>query len=244
MKTPRTLILAILALVSCNKSNDIWTKARPYQVIAESKLSNEKSIAEAGIANYPAQAVSAKISTKKIGKIILKTDETLAREEYILKVTPHVVRITGGSSAGVFYGIQTMLQEMNAYNGQLLCGTIKDAPRYAWRGYMLDESRMYSRMLSLCSLTSICTLVETRCSLATRHGQMTSISSLSCRKRTWKRLKKQKRTSSTELLHMWRHNRPDHLYDGIKDGYEMVLCPRRPMYFDHRNVAHHAEPMI
>jgi len=76
--------------------------------------------------------------------INLLLDNTLDnKEEYILTVRSNQIIIKGGSPAGVFYGIQTLLQELN--NSSLLrCGEIKDAPRYQWRGYMLDEARHFS----------------------------------------------------------------------------------------------------
>lgn len=74
--------------------------------------------------------------------IILSLDRTLQdKEGYLLVITPKQIQIKGGSPAGVFYGIQTILQLLT--NGDLRCGTIRDAPRYEWRGYMLDEARHF-----------------------------------------------------------------------------------------------------
>ena len=77
------------------------------------------------------------------GKVCLSLDSTLGAEEYVLKVRKGKVSIVGGSSAGVFYGIQTLLQEMESNDGCAYKGTIKDAPRFSWRGYMIDESRHF-----------------------------------------------------------------------------------------------------
>ena len=77
------------------------------------------------------------------GKSIrLRLDSSLGKEAYVLKARQHSLRISGGSPAGVFYGIQTMLQELAT--GGLKAGIIEDSPRYAWRGYMLDEARHFS----------------------------------------------------------------------------------------------------
>ncbi len=88
---------------------------------------------------YKAEIRSGGKPAKGIG---LSLDGSLNKEGYELKSAPGRITITGGSPAGVFYGIQTLLQELE--NGGLRCGTIKDAPRYAWRGYMLDEARHFS----------------------------------------------------------------------------------------------------
>ncbi|MGB0993491.1 MAG: family 20 glycosylhydrolase, partial [Akkermansiaceae bacterium] len=34
------------------------------------------------------------------------------------------------------------------------------------------------------------------------------------------------------VLFWWRHNKPDALNYALKQGYDVVLCPRRPCYFD------------
>lgn len=72
----------------------------------------------------------------------LSLDTSLPEEGYTLEAAPGRVRIAGGSPAGVFYGIQTLLQQLE--NGGVRCGRIVDAPRYAWRGFMLDEARHFS----------------------------------------------------------------------------------------------------
>ena len=49
--------------------------------------------------------------------------------------------LVGGSRAGLFYAIQTLLQQTE--DGRLPLGITADAPRYAWRGIMLDEARHF-----------------------------------------------------------------------------------------------------
>lgn len=82
-------------------------------------------------------------SKKVVKGISLSVDQSLGNEEaYRLTIEPKQIRIVGGGTAGVFYGIQTLLQQLTA--GDLRCGTINDAPRYEWRGYMLDDARHFS----------------------------------------------------------------------------------------------------
>lgn len=90
------------------------------------------------------------LSTESGKKISLKIDQNLSipEEGYILKVTGKGVEILGSSSKGVFYGIQSLLQLMKygedadgAVKIQKM--TIEDAPRFAWRSYMLDEARHF-----------------------------------------------------------------------------------------------------
>jgi len=75
--------------------------------------------------------------------------QPLADEAYELRITPHGVRIYADSSSGHYYGLQTLLQlihgsEKTASEVTLPCVEIKDAPRFVWRGFMLDESREFS----------------------------------------------------------------------------------------------------
>lgn len=71
----------------------------------------------------------------------LSIDSSLADQAYVLEITADGVNITGGSEAGVFYGICTLKQIMREGNNLLSCGKIEDYPDYPVRGVMLDVSR-------------------------------------------------------------------------------------------------------
>lgn len=69
-------------------------------------------------------------------------------ESYQLKISPEGIAIRG-SDAGLFYGAQTLAQWISHSPRQaagiaLPCVEIEDAPRFAWRGFMLDESRAFA----------------------------------------------------------------------------------------------------
>lgn len=61
---------------------------------------------------------------------------------YVLTVTPDQVLIRATSGAGLFYGVQTMLQMADEKG--LPVGIITDEPRFAYRGFMMDVSRHFS----------------------------------------------------------------------------------------------------
>lgn len=65
-----------------------------------------------------------------------------SRESYALQVTPKGAEIRGRSSAGVFYGVQTLLQMVEATGAEavLPVAEIKDWPALAYRGVMIDFS--------------------------------------------------------------------------------------------------------
>ncbi|MFE8006257.1 beta-N-acetylhexosaminidase [Streptomyces sp. NPDC057418] len=85
----------------------------------------------------------------------LRIDATLRPEGYRLSVAPGSgVRITGGSSAGVFWGAQTLRQLLGPEafrRAPVGAGTrkgipsteIEDRPRFPWRGLMLDVARHF-----------------------------------------------------------------------------------------------------
>ncbi|MFC9885526.1 beta-N-acetylhexosaminidase [Streptomyces pilosus] len=89
------------------------------------------------------------------GGLRLRVDGTLAPEAYRLAVvTGWGVEITGGSAAGVFWGAQTLRQLLgpDAFRRApvrpgLTRGIphqiIEDAPRFRWRGLMLDVARHF-----------------------------------------------------------------------------------------------------
>ena len=85
----------------------------------------EKKLADL---NYKMKVIPGKKAVKGIN---LSLNNRLQNKEgYQLIIAPKQVLIKGGSPAGVFYGIQTLLQQLT--NGDLRCGTIEDAPRYEW----------------------------------------------------------------------------------------------------------------
>ncbi|OAH15117.1 beta-N-acetylhexosaminidase [Streptomyces jeddahensis] len=77
----------------------------------------------------------------------------LGAEGYRLTVSPDSVDLVGGGPAGLFWGAQTLRQLLgpDAYRRAPLPGRewrlpvtrIEDAPRFAWRGLMLDVSRHF-----------------------------------------------------------------------------------------------------
>lgn len=62
---------------------------------------------------------------------------------YEMTMNSQQVIITANDAAGVINGISTLLQMAATKSGDLACFQIKDAPKYEWRGIMLDESRHF-----------------------------------------------------------------------------------------------------
>ncbi len=83
--------------------------------------------------------------------IIFELDKNLAEEAYELAVKPSQIIIKAATAKGFFYAYQTMLQladenifsssKQNNWNLSFKACQIKDAPRFAYRGLMLDVGR-------------------------------------------------------------------------------------------------------
>jgi hexosaminidase len=77
----------------------------------------------------------------------------LGAEGYELKVAPDSVVIRAPTDTGLFYGVQSLLQllppevlgpkPVQGVAWTIPCVTISDAPRFPWRGWMLDSVRHF-----------------------------------------------------------------------------------------------------
>lgn len=79
-------------------------------------------------------------------------NEQIGQEGYTLEVLPKKVVITANTSAGLYYGVQTLLQLLPAdiekksiVSAKWTIPGVKitDYPRFAWRGIMLDVARNF-----------------------------------------------------------------------------------------------------
>ena len=106
---------------------------------------------------YPAKTGVKFFSSAAVANGILLTtknaDTNLGAEGYELTVTTNSVVIRAPTQAGLFYGVQTLLQLLppeifstnvvTSADWQMPCLQIEDWPRFQWRGLMLDVSRHF-----------------------------------------------------------------------------------------------------
>lgn len=159
-----TLIITLFVCLSITgKAQEVNIIPYPQQIDVQSSNASGFILQEGIItytnadilqeASFLGQKLSSlgKTMTLKKGKkakkgIVLSLDKkNMQPEAYTLQITPEQINIEGGSPAGVFYGIQSLLQLIDHKNDQtgISCCNITDDPRYSWRGYMLDESRHF-----------------------------------------------------------------------------------------------------
>lgn len=83
-------------------------------------------------------------------QLTLSNDGTIAEEGYKLQVTSTGIVLQAKKPAGIFYGVQTLLQlwptgksESKDDKWKIPAVSIEDYPRFGWRGLMLDVSRHF-----------------------------------------------------------------------------------------------------
>ena len=95
-----------------------------------------------------------KCNKKGDAHIVLRVDNSLGAEAYKLSVRNGLIKITAAKPAGFFYAFQTIKQllpanvmagvyDASATEWKIPAVEISDEPRFAWRGFMLDEGRHF-----------------------------------------------------------------------------------------------------
>lgn len=107
------------------------------------------------VTGYPVPVKTSPVNLNTTGNIrlTLSSDTTLGAEGYRLNVIPNSIAITAYKPAGLFYGMQTLLQlfpkevesvtAVRNFMWTVSAATIIDKPRFGWRGLMLDVSRHF-----------------------------------------------------------------------------------------------------
>lgn len=110
-------------------------------------------IAKATGFTVPVKVVPVNLNTPGNIRLVLNADTDLGNEGYRLQVIPNSITLTANKPAGLFYGMQSLLQmfpkeiesETVSRNvvWQVPAASITDKPRFGWRGLMFDVSRHF-----------------------------------------------------------------------------------------------------
>lgn len=90
-------------------------------------------------------------------ELVLRIEREAVRHEqgYTLTARPASVELVGGSAAGCFHGLQTLMQLARIGDGTVPCGVIRDWPDLAVRGHLHDVTRG-----KVPTLDTLCLLVD------------------------------------------------------------------------------------
>ncbi len=143
-----------------------FTLAKGMKVYVGSKIF--KAETEKFIASIEASSRVRLKTTGNAGKaaVVINPCDTIAPEGYNLTIAPDGIRIAASAPAGLFYAFQTIRKLMGpeaalskpGASPTLPCLSIADAPRFPYRGFMLDVSRHFftvdeiKRLLDLMAL--------------------------------------------------------------------------------------------
>ena len=120
-----------------------------YLLGAKATLVCDKELGDA--ADYLLSYLPLRKVSSKRADVRLLLDDKLQSEEYQLRIDTRGVEVRGGGYGGVFNGVQTLLQLMpsEVYAKSLKLPVkvghivVSDAPRYEYRGFLLDVARTY-----------------------------------------------------------------------------------------------------
>ncbi len=121
------------------------------------------------LTNYLMDRVEAetglRLASKKANKkniqleVLNHPSKNLGDEGYLLNISTTQIQIVANSSAGLFYGVQSLLQYVIANHTQtpiLLPNlSISDKPNVAWRGMMMDVSRHFYNVTAIKELLDL-----------------------------------------------------------------------------------------
>jgi hexosaminidase len=124
----------------------VCTLTRRTAIMFCDSLSGEAALLRAILDALPEQADGG------VARIVLELDAvdvTCAagsppQEAYHLEIAPDTVCIRGAAPHGVFNGLQSLRQLMAPGSGALPVGRVADAPRFGYRGMMLDVARHFA----------------------------------------------------------------------------------------------------
>ena len=137
-----------------------------WEIVFEDGLNSEATFLSAKLNSITGSEFGISSSSSSENKIELKTSDIsvngISNEAYQLDVKDHLIQITGSDAAGVFYGIQSLLSlipleahQDKSNSFELEKVTIRDAPRFGFRGIHTDLGRNFQSKETILRLLDI-----------------------------------------------------------------------------------------
>lgn len=124
----------------------IWNRSLK---IFPGEFGNEVALFLAGL---PEEIRASLVDSEALTQIKINNDRELEQESYQLRILSEEIIITAHNEMGVFYALQTLRQlimseyQVGSSQIEIQAVHIMDAPRFFWRGFMLDEARHFQGM--------------------------------------------------------------------------------------------------
>lgn len=123
--------------VTASFDGGMCTLSRATRIDSANGLANEAALLRAILDPLPDAPGS-------VERIVLSVDGSLAEEAYELSIDLAHIQISGGSAHGGFNAVQSLRQLIEG--GQVPLGHVADAPRFPYRGLMLDVARHFANV--------------------------------------------------------------------------------------------------
>src|SRR5690606_34163936 len=123
---------------------DANTRVHAEGAIARRVADSFADMLEAGAGARPALAGDGDAGAGDIRFVIDPAASPDAAEGYVLEVAGDGIRVAASDERGLFYGAVTLWQLLSSARGEAVripALRIEDAPRFDWRGVMLDSAR-------------------------------------------------------------------------------------------------------
>lgn len=129
--------------------NGSFTLDAAVHIVANGDFEAEANVLAGDLSKLFGKSIA--VSKNASGRsVVFQKADVGAAEAYELTISPEQVLIKAGDAAGAFYGIQSLksLWPATAFTGtqaviNLSAATVKDAPRFGFRAFMMDVARNF-----------------------------------------------------------------------------------------------------
>ena len=152
---PAAVIPIIPVPASVRASAGSLTLAGEVAIAVPAGRPELRAVAEVFIRSAePLTQLAFRVTQSDSGPIVLKEATGTDAEGYDLIVSAYGVEISASHPTGFFYGLQSLAQmlPLQTAAAELPCLHIRDKPRFAWRGVLLDSARHFFTKQEVCTL--------------------------------------------------------------------------------------------